>query len=248
MTTNTIKNIALIVLILLLAFLGNYAFNLHSNYKELEQLNEAASAELQVWKDKDGLNRGKIAVLETQNTKTFLAFQTQDSTIKELQSTVKDMQKYLKKQGSVTIIEGETKYDTIYKTTPGNNYKSLLSGFLTDSINNNWISSTFGFRLDSLPNGTFTIDSTKYSLSVKNKYSLTIGREPTGFLGLGKGKPFAEVKNFNPYTETVNLRTYQVDGYVDKKWSLGPSAIISFDGSKFIPGIGIGVTYGLVRW
>lgn len=242
-TSYTIIGIlAIIVLVLLFLFHRS-----NQKYNEQVNLNEAAASELITWKDKDGLNRAKIDVLTTQNTKTFLAYETADKSIKELQSEVKLMQKYLKKQGSVTIIEGETKYDTIYQKTQGDTYKSLLSGFLTDSISNNWVYSKFGFKLDSLPDGTFKIDSVKYSLKVKNKYSLTIGTEPTGFLGLGKAKPFAEIKNHNPYTETKSLRTYQVDGYEDKRFSIGPSVGMTYDGD-FKPYIGIGINWALFKF
>jgi hypothetical protein len=242
--------IILVVAIGVIIWLSTQVMNKNSQIEELEGLNEAAASELQIWKDKDGYNRGRIDALETESTKTFLAFQTQDTLIRELQAQVKTMDKYLKKQGSVTIIEGETKYDTIYQKTQGKTYQSFFTDYITDSINNNWLSSRFGFKFDSIP-GTnqFKIDSTLFSLKVKNKYSLTIGREPTGFLGLGKGKPFADIKNYNPYTSTTALRTYQVALPPPKRFGVGP--VIAYGlgpNMQFGWFVGIGGTWTLIRF
>src|SRR5690554_2916839 len=95
----------LILLIVGVAIIVTLAILYFNKAKELDEqiaLTKAANAELVVWKDKDGLNNAKIEALETQNTKTFLAFETQDEEIKKLQGAVKEMSKYLKKQGSVT--------------------------------------------------------------------------------------------------------------------------------------------------
>lgn len=239
--------IVLAVLVGIIIWLSTTAFNLKGSLEELEALNEAAASELQTWKDKDGYNRGRIAVLETESAKTFLAYQTQDTLIRELQSEVKGMKKYLKKQGSVTIIEGETKIDTVYKS--GKEYKSLFAGFITNSLQNEWITSKFGFKLDSLPDGKFQIDSTLFNLNVRNKYSLTIGREPTGFLGLGKGKPFADIKNFNPYTSTTALRTYQVELPPPKRFGVGPVVAYGLGpNGQFGWFVGVGGTWTLIRF
>jgi len=239
--------IILAVAIGVIIWLSTQVINKNSEIAELEGLNEAAASELQTWKDKDGYNRGRIAVLETESAKTFLQFKTSDSLIKELQSEVKRMEKKISKQGSVTIIKTETKVDTVYKS--GKQFKKLFNSWITDTITNKWVDTKFGFKLDSLPNGLFKIDSTLYKLSLKNQYSLTIGREKTGFLGLGKSKPFADVKNYNPYTSTKALRTYQVALPPPKRFGVGPVFAYGLGpNGQFGWFVGVGGTWTLIRF
>jgi hypothetical protein len=238
--------IAVLVFLLALAVGGYYSAR--KDIKELKKLNDVANQNVSVWKGKDGLNRTKIELIETQNLKTFLAFKTQDTLLKELQSEVRDMKKYLKKQGSVTIIETITEYDTIY-LSKGGVYDSMFKGFITDSINSEWIDVKFGFKFDSLLDGKFKIDSTMFKLKTKDKLSLTLGLEPTGFLGLGKGKPFAQVKNLNPYSATTNLKTYQVSPIDPKRFGLGVfTGIVLGSGLEIKPTIGLGLTYSLIQF
>jgi len=225
MKTEQIKTVAIIVLIALVGGFAYWGYNQMQKKEEQVQLNQALASELETWKDKDGFNRAKIEVLETQSTKTFLAIQTQDSLIKELQELVEKNTRYLKEVGnSVTLLEGVTKFDTVYETKKEPiPIKNLFDRFITDTITNRWITAAFGIKLDSLPNNTFAVDSTKFSLSVTNKYSAVIGREKQGFLGLGKSKPFVEITNYNPYTETTSLRTYQVSERAEKRFGIGPA-------------------------
>lgn len=251
MITKRDKPLYVIIAVLFLA-LGfmYYAFRASAdNYSELKKLNEVANQEIVSWKGKDGLSRAKIEVLETRNTKAFLALETQNETLKLLQSEVKEMSKYLKKKGSVTVIKGETKYDTIYKKETSKAFKDILAGFIMDSIRNPWISSNFGFKLDTLRDGRYFIDTTKFSLKVKNEYSLTLGVEPTGFLGLGKGKPFAQVKNFNPYSSTTDMKTYQVSPIDPKRFGIGVFTGVGVGKDLTInPVLGVGLTYSLIQF
>src|SRR5690606_23677127 len=108
-----------------------------------------------------------IAVLETQNAQDFIDLQTKDTTIMKLQSEVKKMKKYIKNQGSVTIIKTETKYDTIYKTPEGNISGDCSTCNINDTISNKWINATYSFKPD----------STHFTLSVVDDSVLTIGLE-----------------------------------------------------------------------
>lgn len=246
MKVEKLKTLTLIILVIIVALLIPYALNLKNSNEELVTLNESVNAELQTWIDKDGLNRARIEAIETKSTETFLAIKSQDSIIKELQNTVKEYGKYIKKQGSASIVETVTRVDTVFVSN--NQLVDInTTNELTDSISNNWIKSTFGFKLSPGGDGKLKVDSTLFSLKVNNKYSLVIGREKTGIFGMGKGKPFAEIKNFNPYTKTEELRTYQVDGYDDKRFTVGPQIGVTWDG-EFKPYIGIGLGYTLFKF
>lgn len=214
--------------------------------KQLHQANnlyEATNAKLEKWVDKDGVNRAKIQVLETEKTSDFIKLNSKDSIIIELQNNVKEMKKYLKKQGSVTNISTSTTIDAISETEVIPNeveseYPIYWSKFnLKDKDDFSWV---FGESFA-------TKDSTTLNLKIKNKYSLTLGLEPQGFFGLGKPKPFADVKNYNPYSTTESLRTYQVSLPKPKKWGLGPVVAygIGNDGLGWF--LGVGGTYTIIR-
>lgn len=205
-----LKTVLIVVLILLVVGNAFWVQNLKADLNETTALYEATQDELVSWKNKDGENVARIAVLETRDAEMFTSMHTQDSLIKELQTLVKDYGKQLKKQGSATIIKTETKYDTVYVKLDAEPINIFPGSRIMDSINNKWIHSRFGFRVSSVEGNYISVDTTYYSLNVKNDYSLVIGKEKTGFLGLGKPKLFAEITNHNPYTETTALRTYQV--------------------------------------
>lgn len=228
---------ASIIIILILAY---FLFQARGQLTEQANLNTALKDSVQTWRGKDGLNRAKIETLETSKSDEFLALASKDDAIVALQNEVRSMKRYLKKKGSVTNFTSETSVDTSVPTevvdngTPFPTYKSKFDL-------NGWV---YG-------NSVATKDSTYYNLKVKNKYSLTLGVEPTGFLGLGKGKPFAQVKNLNPYSETQELKTYQVSSPKPKRWGVGPVAAYGLNLGP-VPQlggfIGVGAQYSLIRF
>ena len=239
------RTIIEIVLVLLVIILSVMYFNKNSDYKEQLSLNSAATAELVKWKDKDSLNNAKIESLTTQSTKDFLAFKSLDSSIAKLQSDVKEMSKYLKKQGSVTNLSTTTTVDTTNPTEVIENveepqsptYKSNIS--MRDKDGKEWI---YGESIAKR-------DSTSLFLKVKNDYTLTVGLEPQGFLGLGTPKPFAQVKNLNPWSEVDELRTYQVSLPPPKRFGVG--VIVGYglgNNGQLSPIIGVGMSYNLIRF
>lgn len=213
--------------------------------EELVQLNKAAEQELQVSRNKEGQYVARIQTLQTARAEDFINYQTKDSAIVALQKEVKDMKKYLKKQGSVTQFGTNTQYENTVSTTEGN--ENLLVYRDTNYLRLPYKR----YFEDKWHNLTYNIneDSTSYKINTRDEYSLTIGLEPKGFLGLGKPVPFSEVTNLNPYTETKTLRTYQVSLPPDKRWGIGPN--ISYGlGPNFSlqPTIGIGVQYNLLKF
>lgn len=234
------KTIVIFILIILCG-IGAYTISkANHNLKEQENLQEALNAQLETWKDKDSLNHAKIQVLETRNTRDFLALKTNDSLVMELQKTVKDFGKYLKKQGSATIVEASTDFSTSSETEIGIDP--------TDSLYPTYKSY---FNLDGWVIGESfaTKDSTTLSMSINNKYSVIIGRE--GQTLFKPGKPFVEVINENPYTQVKQMRTYQVSLPEVSRWGIGPVGAYGFSMGKtaqVAPFIGIGVQYSVIRF
>lgn len=189
--------LSFIILFIFSGFLILKIQDLNRERKESLNLINALGDTIKIWKDKDGLNRSKISVLESYRTQDFLTLQTKDKQILELQKRVKEYKDKLKEGSSVTIIKGETVYDTIYETK--DSIREILGEIsVIDTVDNKWITSVFGFNKD----------STIYSLKVRNNYTVVIGEEKQGFLK--PRKPFAEVINENPYSVTDTLRTYRV--------------------------------------
>lgn len=219
-TNHTKRNTIIIVLLLLLGVLAISWVKQRNSRLEKEDLLEAMTAELEVWKDKDGLNRARIQTMETYNARDFLALTAIDSTMSDLQDLVREYRGELRRQGSAAIIASETRVDTVYVPTDAviDSTRTILSNRFSDE----WLDLDYGFKFDTgLPIG-LGIDSTNFNLTLRNRYSVVFGREKQGFLGLGRSKPFAEVKNYNPYTTTTDLRTYQVKLPPPKRFGIGP--------------------------
>jgi hypothetical protein len=237
------ENIRTIVIIVLLLALGLSAWkiiSMNDNLKEQETLQEALNAKLDVWKAKDGLNHAKIQVLETRNTRDFLSLQTNDATVKELQRTVKEFEKYLKKQGSATVVTTSTDVDTSSETEvtflPGD---SIFPVYTSQFNLKGWV----------IGETRANKDSTNLTMSIKNEYSVIIGREKQGLFK--PDKPFVEVVNKNPYTQVKSLRTYEVSLPATKRWGVGPVGAygIGLSGTPEFKGfIGIGVQYSLIKF
>ena len=225
---------------IVLGFLSWKYFQDRQKLKERENLEEALNAKLDLWKDKDNINHAKIQVLETRNTKDFLALKSNDSTVKELQKVVKEFGKYLKKQGSATVVTTSTDVNTSSGTEV-----SFLPG---DSIFPIY-KSKFNLQGWVVGNTTASKDSTNLILSIKNEYAVVIGREKQGLFK--PDKPFVEVINKNPYTQVKSLRTYEVSLPSTKRWGIGPVGAIGIGLDKD-PSLGIfiglGVQYSLIKF
>jgi len=198
--------------IAIIVILSSLLFNKNQDYNEILRLNEVATKELELSKNREGELVAKMESFETRKAEDFLKFATKDSLTRELQNEIKQMKRYLKRQGSVTNFSTEAKTETSAKTTiikDENGYPIYKSNFNLDG----WV---FG-------SSVATVDSTYYNIGYKDKYSLTIGTEPTGFLGLGKGKAFAQVTSSSPYNTVKTMKTYQVSLPKKKSFSLAPS-------------------------
>ena len=195
---------------------------------------------LKTWKDKDSLSHAKVQIIETERTKDFLSLQSKDEEIIKLQKTVKQYEKQIKNQGSVTNFASETKIIT---------KDSLVTDSVCGKCSFYFSNSNPWFSVDASIYPTKTPNQLNLSLDlkVKNEYSVIVGEEKQGLFK--KPKPFVEVLNHNPYSETENLKTYQVSNNVRvKRFGIGPNISAGLDGKGFSWFIGIGLQYNLIRF
>lgn len=245
----------IVILVLLLTGAGGYIYKLKNEKQEITNLYGASLDELRQVKNKNGQYVATIEAMKSAEVETFLQMETKDAFIAELQDEVKRNKRVIKQQGdAIALLASQTRIDTVIVEKEIQPEKLVATkDSLAYTIKNEWITATYGFKLKYMNQfERMDVENTFLNLTVDNKYSVILGSEPTGFLGLGKRKAFAEVTNHNPYTKTTNLRTYQVDGYPEKKFGVG---IIGGYGLNLSPPgvqtglfIGVGVSYNLFRF
>ena len=230
--------IAILVVIIVILYFTNISYQKEA--RENANLIISLNDTLKTWKDKDSLSHAKMQIIETERTKDFLSLQSKDEEIIKLQKTVKQYEKQIKNQGSVTNFASETKIIT-------------KDSLVTDSVcgkcsfyfsnSNPWYSVDASIYPTETPNQV----SLSLDLKVKNEYSVIIGEEKQGLFK--KPKPFVEVLNHNPYSETKSLKTYQVSNNVRvKRFGIGPNISVGFNDKGFSWFIGIGLQYNLIRF
>lgn len=136
------------------------------------------------YKNKYGESVAHISLIQFENNKALLKIKTNDSTIKELQSLVKEYEKKIKDNSVAAIIHITTEiHDTILVYHEGDT--------IYFDKENEWITLY----------GQIIKDSLSYFLLVNNKFKMIIGEE--------NGKKYSEFISSNPYTSTPVLRVYQ---------------------------------------
>lgn len=215
-------------LLLLSILLTVRTYRQSDKIEEQTGLINSLNTKAKTWKDKEGKSHTKNTAVITENPKDFINLKDQSPEIQKLQEQVKKYEKQIKKGGSVTNFTSETKVtttvptkvDTVYTTkeTPKYIYRSTFN-------KEGWV---FG-------DVTASPDSTNINIGVKNEYTVVVGFDKTGFLGLGKPIPFSEVTNHNIYSTTPTIKTYQVDIKRRNTWVL-PTAIA----------LGVGVVGGIL--
>lgn len=230
--------IAILVVIIAILYFTNISYQKEA--KENANLVISLNDTLKTWKDKDSLSHTKIQIIETERTKDFLSLQSKDEEIIKLQKTVKQYEKQIKNQGSVTNFTSETKIIT---------KDSLVTDSVCGKCSFYFSNSNPWYSVDASVSPTETPNQLSLSLDlkVKNEYSVIVGEEKQGLFK--KPKPFVEVLNHNPYSETESLRTYQVSNKVRvKRFGIGPNISVGFNDKGFSWFIGIGLQYNLIRF
>lgn len=215
--------------ILLVLWLSIDISNKHK--RELDQAKletKVATTQMQQWRNSDSLHVARIAVIEAEKNKSFLKIKSQDSMILFLQSEVKRVNKKLKEGSSVTVVQSNTNVHDSSPTTvtPSIIYKDKFPVYKT-SKNTLWSDIAI----------TANKDSIHYDLTIRNKYSVVIGYE--------KNVPYAEITNFNPYSETKDMRTYSVIMPAKKRIGIGFHAGYGISATGLSPYIGVGFSYNL---
>ena len=235
-----IRVVFIVILMVIIAILYFTNISYQKEAKENANLVISLNDTLKTWKDKDSLSHAKVQIIETERTKDFLSLQSKDEEIIKLQKTVKQYEKQIKNQGSVTNFASETKIIT---------KDSLVTDSVCGKCSFYFSNSNPWFSVDASIYPTKTSNQLNLSLDlkVKNEYSVIVGEEKQGLFK--KPKPFVEVLNHNPYSETENLKTYQVSNNVRvKRFGIGPNISAGLDGKGFSWFIGIGLQYNLIRF
>lgn len=221
--------------------------NAEAKLAQTETLNKALGDSLVTWRDKEGNFKANITLLEYQNADYFTKWNTADSTVIELQALVTKYKKQLGKKGSATIITTDAEIDITEPTVVvRDTTKPCDPVYLSDFE----IMGTGKYKDTRWVWGvvTATKDSTQVGLRFHEEIDVVLGQEKTGFLGLGKPRPFAEVTLHNPFNKVSTLRSFNVTPPPAKKFGIGPT--ISYGiGSGFVPQVfvGIGVNWSIIK-
>lgn len=190
-------------LLLLSLFLTLKTCNQADTVAEQSGLIHSLNDTVKIWKDKEGLSNTSNSVVTTRDPDDFLKLNNQSKEIQKLQKEVEKYKSSIKKGGSVTNFVSETKVTSTNPTKVDtviiDNTRKLI--YRSEFNKEGWV---FG-------NTIATPDSTTINVQTKDEYTVVVGFENRGFLGLGKGTPFSLVRNGNPYSTTPELKTYQVD-------------------------------------
>lgn len=241
------KNWIIVLALLLLIILLLRGCNAEAKLAQTNSLNKALGDSLVTWRDKEGNFKANITLLEHENADYFTKWNTADSTVIQLQALVSKYKKQLGKKGSATIITTDADIDIseptivyrdstkpcdpVYKT----DFEILGTGKYKDT---KWVWGEV----------TATKDSTQVGMRFHEEIDVVLGQEKTGFLGLGKPRPFAEVTLHNPFNKVSTLRSFNVTPPPTKKFGIGPTVSYGI-GSGFVPQvfIGIGVNWSIIK-
>lgn len=199
---NIIKNVAPYVAIIVLFFL---LLSTCDKGKKNEQLYNSSQDSLRIGRNKENQQKASIELLQSTNKNQFLSLQSNDSTIKKLQSIVK------KQDGQIisatilgnntsfnsTVVNNVSKIDTIRKDS----FIYLYPEY-KDTIKNKWY--IVGVKVGK--------DSSKVNVKVFNEFELSqsLIKQKGIFKFLKPSIPTASILNLNPYTVTTEFRTFTI--------------------------------------
>jgi hypothetical protein len=214
---------------------------------EVETMNKALEDSLTTWRDREGDFKANITLLENENADYFTKWNTADANVIKLQALVTKYKKQLGSKGSATVITTDADIDIteptiVYRDTT----KPCDPVYKTDFE----IMGTGKYEKTRWVWGVVhaTKDSTTVGMRFHEEIDVVLGQEKTGFLGLGKPRPFAEVTLHNPFNKVSTLRSFNVTPPKPKKFGIGPTLSYGV-GSGFVPQVfvGIGVNYSILR-
>lgn len=250
-TLFTFKNMAVVVLSLLLALFITAWYNKVQSDKEKDALILSANKEMVIYKDKYGREVARTEQLKVENANTYLQLKFTDSLNLELQKLVKDNKGRISDNGSATVIESEGKIDkktptvvtpTVVNTPNDTEYMDNLPSYST-KYKDAWVD--YNIEADK--------DSIKLNLKYIDKYSIVLGKEKDTSLSLiprlfSKKIDYAWVTTESPYSKIKKTKTLKVTVPPEPKLSLGVQAGYGFGGKDLQPApyVGIGVSYRIL--
>lgn len=241
------KTVLIAILTVLLIIVLLRGCRTEAELTQINTLNKALGDSLTTWRDKEGAFKGKITLLESQNVDYFIKLNTADSTIIRLQTLVSKYKKQLSKKGSATVITTDAEIDI---TEPTIVYRDTSKPCDPVYKTNFEIMGTGKYEKTKWVWGVVeaTKDSTTVGMRFHEEIDVVIGQEKTGFLGLGKPKPFAEVTLYNPFNKVSTLRSYSRTPLPAKKFGIGPTLSYGI-GSGFTPQIfvGVGINWSIIK-
>lgn len=214
---------------------------------EVETMNKALGDSLTTWRDKEGDFKANITLLENQSADYFTKWNTADANVIKLQVLVSKYKKQLGKKGSATVITTDAEIDiteptVVYRDTS----KPCDPVYKTDFE----IMGTGKYKNTKWVWGVVhaTKDSTTVGMRFHEEIDVVLGEEKTGFLGLGKPRPFAEVTLHNPFNKVSTLKSFNVTPPKPKRFGIGPTLSYGI-GSGFVPQVfvGVGVNWNVIR-
>lgn len=242
-----VKLIIVVLGVMILVFYLLRGCEAEHKLAQAETMNKALGDSLKTWKDKEGDFKANITLLENENADYFTKWNTADANVIKLQALVTKYKKQLSKKGSATVITTDAEiditeptivyrdtskpYDPVYKT----NFEIMGTGKYK---NTKWVWGVVHA----------TKDSTTVGMRFHEEIDVVLGEEKTGFLGLGKPRPFAEVTLHNPFNKVSTLKSFNVTPPKPKRFGIGPTLSYGI-GSGFVPQVfvGVGVNWNLIR-
>lgn len=225
-----------ILLVLISAMLFKNCIRKNDTKKDQINFINSLSDTVHQLKYQDSLHRARISVLQTSKAKLFSSYVIADSQIMALQALASQYKTKLEAGSSITTATTTTVYRDTGKTEViyiNNDYDSARDIYPNYRYHKSseWIDYTM----------LMNKDTSVLQLKVIDKYAVVLGYE--------KKKPFVDVINFNPYSSTKILRSYQVLVPKEKRWGIGFSSGVGIN-SKFRlqPFIGIGVNYNVFKF
>lgn len=214
---------------------------------EIETMNKALGDSLITWKDKEGNFKAKITLLENSSADYFTKWNTADADVIKLQALVSKYEKQLGKKGSATVITTDAEIDIVEPTIVyRDTSKPCDPVYKTDFE----IMGTGKYKDTKWVWGVVhaTKDSTTVGMRFHEEIDVVLGEEKTGFLGLGKPKPFAEVTLHNPFNKVSTLKSFNVIPPKPKRFGIGPTLSYGV-GSGFVPQVfvGVGVNWNIIK-
>jgi hypothetical protein len=231
--------VIIIILTILLLITGYIAQKNRQDLVEQANLVSSLNKDMVVWEDKKGITHSETQIIETRNTKDFLALKVKDGTITALQEEVKKYKNQLGKNGSVTKIKGDITIDTVYTKiiVKDNNF------IWKDTISNKWLKWGYSVKKD-------TLNKAEVNFKLKLMYDYAVINKEKSNGWFKKPTSYTEVVNYNPYSSTISQTTYRVTNDIKPKriglgiiggYGVGPELI-------FTPIIGVGLSYNFIRF